>query len=98
MAKEVGKCPNCGGFVYETAKGFSCANWSDKENPCDFTIWKESYGATFTAEDAKTILSGKNVRKHNTAMNGDRYEVEWFFIKGRNKLSFKKIAPQEANV
>lgn len=96
MAKEVGRCPNCGAYVYETAKGFSCSNWSDRENPCDFTIWKESFGALFSEEDAKTILDGKNVRKQNTSTTGEKYDVEWFFIKGRNHLFFKKIVPNNA--
>ena len=95
MAKDIGKCPNCGALVYETQKGFSCSNWSDKDNPCKFTIWKESYGAQFDEADAKEILSGKNVRKQNVSADGEAYDVEWFYIKGRDKLSFKKLAQDE---
>lgn len=96
MALTVGKCPNCGEAIYETQKGFSCSGWSNKEAPCRFTIWKESYGAQFTLEDAKTILAGKSVRKVNRAMNGDNYEADWFHIKGQEKLAFKKVVQENA--
>ena len=35
----VGKCPKCGGNVYEGRKGFYCERYKD-EKPCNFTVWK----------------------------------------------------------
>ena len=40
MAEIITKCPCCGGDIVESDKAFGCANWNNKENPCDFTIWK----------------------------------------------------------
>lgn len=36
----LGKCPKCGGNVYEGKKGFYCEHYKD-ENPCNFTVWKD---------------------------------------------------------
>lgn len=36
----VGKCPKCGGNVYEGKKGFYCERYKD-EKPCNFTVWKD---------------------------------------------------------
>lgn len=35
----IGKCPKCGGNVYESKKGFYCEHYKD-EKPCNFTLWK----------------------------------------------------------
>lgn len=54
-----GKCPACGGAVYETAMGWSCSKW--RETGCKFTIWKEdkglaNFGKKVTATMAKSLL------------------------------------------
>ncbi len=36
----IGKCPKCGGNVYEGNKGFYCEHYKD-EKTCNFTIWKD---------------------------------------------------------
>ena len=36
----IGKCPKCGGNVYEGKKGFYCERYKD-EKPCNFTVWKD---------------------------------------------------------
>ena len=36
----IGKCPKCGGNVYESKKGFYCEHYKD-EKPCNFTVWKD---------------------------------------------------------
>lgn len=36
----LGKCPKCGGNVYEGKKGFYCERYKD-EKPCNFTVWKD---------------------------------------------------------
>lgn len=92
MAKEIGKCPNCGGQVYETAKGFACANWSDETNPCRFTIWKESYGADFDEADAVALLNGKHIRKQNVTMDGEIYDTEWFLVDRKDRPVFRKVS------
>lgn len=53
----VGKCPCCGKDIIESAKLFKCAG--EKENNCDFKIWKEVAGAKITEKDAKALITGK---------------------------------------
>lgn len=36
----LGKCPKCGGNVYEGKKGFYCENYK-ADKPCGFTVWKD---------------------------------------------------------
>lgn len=56
-ATTVGKCPCCGKDVTESAKLFKCTG--EKENNCEFKIWKEVAGVTLTEKDAKALISGK---------------------------------------
>lgn len=58
-------CPECGSKVVERDKGFFCDN-----KDCNFAIWKESNGATYTAEDAETLIQGGTVEKTNTWRSG----------------------------
>lgn len=58
--KIVGKCPACGGDMYETGRFFTCAN---RSTGCQFVISKSILGATVTAADAKALLSGKSSSK-----------------------------------
>lgn len=64
-AQRVGVCPRCGGDVVELKNSFSCANY---KNGCKFVLWKKSKMSmlaktTFTAADAKKLLSGQGVKK-----------------------------------
>lgn len=59
--KSLGKCPICGGSVYENSKAFSCSNW---KTGCKFTLWKsaaESYGARLAPDVVELLLSGGTV-------------------------------------
>ena len=62
MADIITKCPCCGGDIVESSKAFGCANWRDKENPCDFTIWKNISKKEITKEQAIDICTtGKSL-------------------------------------
>lgn len=55
----LGKCPKCGGSIYENKKAFSCANK-------DFSLFKdnkffESFGKKITKQTAKTLLAHKEI-------------------------------------
>lgn len=52
----IGKCPDCGANVKETARYFMCEHY---KNPCKFIMNKELKGAKITATDMKALLSGK---------------------------------------
>ena len=55
-------CPECGGKIIERDKGFFCEN-SGQNGSCNFVVWKESNGATYTAEDVETLVAGGTVEK-----------------------------------
>ena len=50
----IGKCPKCGGNVYEGKKGFYCERYKD-EKPCNFTVWKDDI---FFSSRKKTLTVG----------------------------------------
>jgi hypothetical protein len=63
-------CPKCGGRIIERGPGFFCEN-SGQNGTCDVAVWKTSKtGATYTAEDAETLLSGGIVNKTNNWPSG----------------------------
>ncbi len=62
----VGKCPKCGGNVYETPNTFECEN--KKTGKCDFVIWKKFLNKTLTREMAEKLLKGEKV--HLTKLRG----------------------------
>lgn len=49
----IGKCPKCGGNVYEGKKGFYCERYKD-EKPCNFTVWKDDI---FFSSRKKTLTA-----------------------------------------
>lgn len=57
MATVITKCPCCGGDIVETDKAFGCSNWNNKENPCDFVIWKNICKKQITKENAIDICT-----------------------------------------
>ena len=50
----IGKCPKCGGNVYEGKKGFYCERYKD-EKPCNFTVWKDD---NFFSSRKKSLTVG----------------------------------------
>lgn len=55
----IGKCPKCGGNIFENKKAFSCINR-------DFSLFKdnkffESFGKKITKQTAKTLLTHKEI-------------------------------------
>ncbi len=65
----IGKCPKCGGNVYEGQKGFYCERYKG-EKPCVFTVWKDDL---FFASRKKTLT---------TAMLQKLLEKGKFLLKG----------------
>ena len=56
--KSLGKCPLCGGEVYESQKSYHCENYKGGD-PCKFAVWKEICGAAVSEADVRALLSGK---------------------------------------
>lgn len=57
--ESIGKCPRCGGWITETAKGYGCANWKKERGGCRFTIWKTIAGKSISREVAKALLENR---------------------------------------
>jgi hypothetical protein len=56
---EVGKCPKCGGKVYDTEIGYICANSQQQNKPCKFNIGKKILEQPIEAVQAAKILADK---------------------------------------
>ena len=74
--KSLGKCPLCGGEVYESQKSYHCENYKG-DDPCKFAVWKEICGAKVTEADVLALLAGKktglkNARAQNQGRNSRR--------------------------
>ena len=72
----IGKCPRCGGDVYEGGKNYYCSN-----KDCSFSMWKndrffEERKVAFSAKIAAALLkSGKsNVKKLYSPKTGKTYD------------------------
>lgn len=57
----LGKCPLCGGDIYENRKAYYCSNWRNPSGRCRFSIWKNGLerqgGPMLTPEMMKELLS-----------------------------------------
>ena len=69
--KSLGKCPKCGGDVFETGKGFTCENV--QKGACDFVIWKKLKNRTITREDAIKLLSGEIIKIEKVISKNKKY-------------------------
>ena len=86
-------CPECGGKIIEREKGFFCEN-SGTNGDCKTAIWKESNGATYTAEDVETLLTGGTVEKTNTWRSGKTSTNKMKFENGRVTAIFDETPRQ----
>jgi DNA topoisomerase-3 len=57
-AKNLGRCPVCGGDVIEGKKGFGCAQWRPppRGRGCRFVIWKVHAGAELSESSVVQLL------------------------------------------
>jgi DNA topoisomerase-3 len=53
----VGKCPKCGGKVFDTEAGYICERSQLDMKPCKFKLDKEKAGRQITLEEAKQLLA-----------------------------------------
>lgn len=57
MTSQMGTCPKCGGTLYVGSRSVSCSNFKHPENPCHFTIWRNTAGHEFTLHELETLIS-----------------------------------------
>lgn len=56
MNSQLGKCPKCGGILYVNNRSVSCGNFKNHENPCNFTIWRNTSGHDFSLSQLMEIV------------------------------------------
>lgn len=82
--EEFGKCPICGGLVFEGKSNFYC---SEYKKGCGFKVWKETSGAKVSSADVKALLSSGVTKR------------ELSFVSGRSGKPFKaKLAIESGSV
>ena len=79
----LGKCPLCGGTVYEGRKNYYCSNYNG-EKPCNFVIWKEICGAAVSPAEVYALLAGKQtkVKKCVSAKTGKEFKAAFVLAAG----------------
>jgi DNA topoisomerase-3 len=89
----LGKCPLCGGNIYEGKKSCYCSNY--KNDPaCRFTVWKEIAGASVTAADVQALLAGKQTKaKKCKSKAGKEFQAAFKLEAGEVKFVFDNEKP-----
>jgi DNA topoisomerase-3 len=93
-SEPVGKCPKCGGEVFETLKGFVCENLKNKK--CDFAIWKKLKNRSITREDAEKLLKGETIKVEKVLSKNKRYfTAELRIVEGKLTFVFPENGKDE---
>jgi DNA topoisomerase-3 len=88
--KSLGKCPLCGGDVYEGGKNYYCSNYK-VEKPCRFTIWKEICQASVSHSDIQTLLAGKQTKdKKCVSKAGKEFYARFELVDGKIEFRFEE--------
>lgn len=69
-SEKVADCPLCGSEVKETKMVYKCQN---KE--CNFFMWKNTSGITFTREMAGNLIKGERIKASQTKKDGSKVNV-----------------------
>ena len=82
----LGKCPKCGGDVYESDKNFYCTN------KCGFAIWKEDKfnKISITAANVKDVLEGKPFYKIKKQVGGNPLKVRYSMSINGKYVNFRE--------
>lgn len=82
----LGKCPKCGGDVYESDKNFYCSN------KCGFAIWKEDKfnKISITAANVKDVLEGKPFYKIKKQVGGNPLKVKYVMSMNGKYVNFRE--------
>ena len=85
----LGKCPKCGGDVYEGEKNFYCSAGRGK---CGFAIWKEDKfnAMTITAANVKDVLEGKPFYKVRKQVGGNPMKIKYVMSINGKYVNFRE--------
>jgi DNA topoisomerase-3 len=87
--KSLGKCPLCGGDVYEGNKNYYCGNYKS-EKLCRFTIWKEICHASVSHSDVQALLAGKQTKvKKCVGKTGKDFNAKFELVNGKTEFRFE---------
>ena len=87
--KSLGKCPFCGGDVYEGNKSYYCGNYK-AQTPCRFTVWKEICQASVTHSDIQALLTGKQTKvKKCVSKAGKEFNAKFELVDGKIEFRFE---------
>jgi DNA topoisomerase-3 len=88
--KPLGKCPLCGGDVYEGGKNYYCGNYK-AEKPCRLTIWKEICQASVDHSDMQALLAGKQTKvKKCVSKAGKGFNAKFELVDGKIECRFEE--------
>jgi DNA topoisomerase-3 len=88
--KSLGKCPRCGGEVYEGRKNYYCGNYKG-DKICNFTLWKDICATTITTADAAALLAGKQTKiKKCSSKAGKEFNAKFILIDGKIEFRFEE--------
>ena len=90
--ESIGTCPRCGRSLYENEKSFYCSGYSNKENPCNFTIWKEQKypPVKLNKSNIKALLNGKDILLKNLVNKaGKKYEAYFNLVDDGKYVNLK---------
>lgn len=81
MSSQLGTCPKCGGTLYVGAKAINCSNYKHPEQPCNFSIWRNTAGHEFSLEELESLItSGTTANPVDTYDNqGNRQQHRFGF-------------------
>lgn len=80
----LGKCPQCGGIIFEGKKSFGCSNW---KNGCKYVIWKnDKFLSSMKKKPTKTMVktllkNGKVLVKGLVSKKGNKFDAILFYEK-----------------
>jgi len=86
----LGKCPLCGGGVYEGKINYYCSNYNT-EKLCKFLIWKEICKAAVSAADVQLLLSGKKtkIKKCVSSKTGNDFKAAFYLSGDKVMMEFE---------
>jgi DNA topoisomerase-3 len=88
--KSLGKCPLCGGDVYEGNKNYYCGNYK-ADKPCRFTVWKEICRASVSHSDMQTLLAGRQTKVKKCASKAGReFNAKFVLVDGKIEFRFEE--------
>lgn len=93
-------CPVCGKKLIKTDKGWSCSGYSDKENPCHFTIWYSCFGGKLKDSDIEDLLNNGETSREISFKSkaGNKYKSKLKLENNQVSLAFANSSNSEPPV